>query len=125
MKQPSGEAGFTLVEVMIAIIVLTIGLLGLMGTAALVTRMIGRGQRSAVAGIEAAQRFEQLRATGCRTRADGSEQFYRGATVIGRNDWAWTTAGTNMFRLTVRTTYTTTQGRQRSETREATISCVR
>ena len=125
MKHPSGETGFTLVEVMIAIIVLTIGLLGLMGTAALVTRMIGRGQRSTVAGIEAAQRFERLRATACQARADGSEQFYRGSAVLGRNDWVWTTAGTNMFRLTLRTTYMTTQGRQRSETMEATISCVR
>lgn len=125
MTHASGERGFTLVEVMISIIVLTIGVLGLMGTGALVTRMVARGQRSAVAGMEAAQRFEQLRATGCRTRTDGSEQFYRGSTVVGKNEWAWTTAGTNLYRLALRTTYTTTQGRQRSDTMEATISCVR
>jgi len=42
------QQGFTLVEVIIAILVLTVGLLGLVTSAALVTRMIGRGQRSAV-----------------------------------------------------------------------------
>ncbi|MGH7567990.1 MAG: type IV pilus modification PilV family protein [Gemmatimonadales bacterium] len=119
------ERGFTIVEVLIAIIVLTVGLLGLMGTAALVTRMVARGQRSAVASIHAAERFEQLRATGCKTRTDATETFYRGSTAVGRNEWAWTTAGTDMYRLTVRTTYMTTQGRQRTETMETTISCVR
>ena len=40
------EQGFTLVEVIIAILVLTVGLLGLVTSAALVTRMIGRGQHN-------------------------------------------------------------------------------
>ncbi len=121
------ERGFTIVEVLIAIIVLTVGLLGLMGTSALVTRMIARGQRSAVASIYAADRFEQLRATGCITRSNGTETFYRGSTTVGRNDWTWAAVGgtTDMYRLTVQTTYTTTQGRQRTENMETTISCVR
>lgn len=119
------ERGFTIVEVLIAIIVLTVGLLGLMGTAALVTRMIARGQRSAVASIHAAERFEQLRATACLTRTDATEVFYRGGTAVGRNEWTWSTAGTDMYRLRLQTTYTTTQGRQRTENMESTISCVR
>lgn len=122
------DRGFTIVEVMIAILVLTVGLLGLMGSAALVTRMIARGQRSAVASIYATKRFEELRATGCKTRTNGSEQFYRGSTVIGRNDWSWATIratayGTERYRVTLQTTHVTTQGRQRTETMEATISC--
>ena len=124
MKQ-GNEGGFTLVEVMISIIVLTVGLLGLMGTTALVTRMIARGHRSGVAGIHAQQRFENLRATGCSARADGAEQFYRGSTPVGSNQWRWVTVGTDLHRLTLTSTYTTTQGQQRSETLEATISCVR
>ncbi|MBI1967765.1 MAG: prepilin-type N-terminal cleavage/methylation domain-containing protein, partial [Gemmatimonadetes bacterium] len=54
----SNERGFTIIEIIIAIIVLTVGLLGLVSTAALVTRMIGRGQRSTEAAIFAAQRME-------------------------------------------------------------------
>jgi len=37
------EQGFTIVEVIVAILVLTVGLLALVTSAALVTRMIGRG----------------------------------------------------------------------------------
>src|SRR5207248_1632771 len=55
------EQGFTLVEVIIAILVLTVGLLGLVTSAALVTRMIGRGQHSAVAAQYAQRRIEMLR----------------------------------------------------------------
>ncbi|HEX9703928.1 MAG TPA: prepilin-type N-terminal cleavage/methylation domain-containing protein [Gemmatimonadales bacterium] len=119
------ERGFTIVEVLIAIIVLTVGLLGLMGTSALVTRMVARGQRSALAGIHASERFEQLRATACKARAAGSETFYRGGVAVARNEWTWSTAGTDMFRLSLKTTYVTTQGRQRADSTEATISCVR
>ncbi len=57
--------GFTIIEVIIAIIVLTVGLLGLVTTAALVTRMIARGQRSAMAATYAAQRMERMRPAAC------------------------------------------------------------
>jgi len=120
--------GFTIVEVLVAIIVLTIGLLGLMGTGALTTRMIARGQRSALASIHGAERLEVLRASGCNSRGNGSETLYRGGTVVGRNDWTWVTVGVApylLYRLTLVTMYTTTKGRQRSDTTELTISCVR
>lgn len=122
------DRGFTIVEVLVAIIVLTIGLLGLMGTGALTTRMIARGQRSALASIHGAERLEVLRASACNSRGNGSETLYRGGTVVGRNDWTWETAGTTLypsFRLKLATTYTTTKGRQRSDTTELMISCVR
>src|SRR5438128_1090206 len=48
------EQGFTIVEVIIAIMVLTVGLLVLVNSSALVTRMIAQGQRSAVAATDAA-----------------------------------------------------------------------
>src|SRR5437588_6872352 len=72
------EQGFTLVEVIIAILVLTVGLLGLVTSAALVTRMIGRGQHSAVAAQYAQRRLEMLRVTGCKSQTSGSEVWTRG-----------------------------------------------
>ena len=66
------EQGFTIVEVIIAVLVLTIGILGLVTSAALVTRMIGRGQRSAVAAQYAQRRLEMLRASGCKSPACGT-----------------------------------------------------
>src|SRR2546429_6363664 len=75
------EQGFTLVEVIIAILVLTVGLLGLVTSAALVTRMIGRGQHSAVAAQYAQRRLEMLRVTGCKSQAGGTEGLMRGGTA--------------------------------------------
>jgi len=48
MPRVQGSQGFTIVEVIIAIVVLTIGLLALMSSSALVTRMIARGIGHAV-----------------------------------------------------------------------------
>ncbi|MDH3496306.1 MAG: prepilin-type N-terminal cleavage/methylation domain-containing protein [Gemmatimonadota bacterium] len=80
------RAGFTIVEVLVAVMVLTIGLLGLVTTAGLVTRMIGQGQRYTEASALANERFEVLRAQGCPAAATGAET--RGAYNI-----SWRVAG--------------------------------
>ncbi len=66
--------GFTVVEVLIAVLVLGIGLLGLVASAAVTTRMIGQGQRYSEASAVAGQRFEMLRSVSCPNMADGSQQ---------------------------------------------------
>ena len=40
------RAGFTIIEVMIAIVVLGVGVMALVGSSAMVTRMIGAGRTS-------------------------------------------------------------------------------
>lgn len=65
--------GFTVVEVVIAIVILSLGILGLVSTAAQVTRMVGQGARYSQAGALATERFEQLRATTCASMTSGSE----------------------------------------------------
>ena len=62
MNAIKNQKGFTIIEIIIAIIVLTVGVLALVSTAALVTRMIARGQRSADASAFMARRVERLRA---------------------------------------------------------------
>ena len=57
MKTLRSNKGFTIIEIIIAIIVLTVGVLGMVTTAALVTRMIARGQRSAQASAFSARRL--------------------------------------------------------------------
>src|SRR5438445_13882244 len=80
------ERGFTIVEVIVAIIVLTVGLLGLVATSALVTRMIARGQRSNNAATFAAQRLEILRTTGGRARGAGNDTLRtESGTAVGTN----------------------------------------
>jgi prepilin-type N-terminal cleavage/methylation domain-containing protein len=55
------ERGFTIVEVMLAVVLLTIGVMALAGSSALVTRMIGKGKESTLAVQVATARFEKLR----------------------------------------------------------------
>jgi len=56
------EGGFTLVEVLIAVVVLGIGVIALVGSSGLVTRMVGRGRSETLAAQAANQRIETLRA---------------------------------------------------------------
>src|SRR2546426_10561222 len=91
------EQGFTIVEVIVAILVLTVGLLALVTSAALVTRMIGRGQRSAVAAQYAQRRLEMLRVSGCKSQAGGSEGLMRGSTPL--DSLTWRVVGTSATHL--------------------------
>src|SRR5256885_16872166 len=77
------EQGFTIVEVIIAIMVLTVGLLVLVNSSALVTRMISQGQRSAVAATDAARILDSLRAVACTARNAGSAGGWRGGRPGG------------------------------------------
>ncbi|HEV8265219.1 MAG TPA: prepilin-type N-terminal cleavage/methylation domain-containing protein [Gemmatimonadales bacterium] len=119
------QGGFTIVEVLIAILVLTVGLLGLVTTSALVTRMIARGQRSAEAAAFAARRLERLRPAACITaqRVAGSDTLYRGSTWVAINTWTFTDIGNNSYRLRIVTTAKTVQNRTRTEATETTIPC--
>jgi type IV pilus modification protein PilV len=122
----SNQRGFTMVEIIIAIIVLTVGLLGLVSTSALVTRMIGRGQRSAMAANFAQSRMERLRAGGCiaSLRVNGSDTLYRGSTWLATNTWTWVDEGSSYYRLRNVTTYKTQQNLTRTDTAETGISCL-
>jgi prepilin-type N-terminal cleavage/methylation domain-containing protein len=54
------RGGFTIVEVLVAVAVLSVGVLALVGSAALTTRMVGWGQQSTRAAQAAAARVERL-----------------------------------------------------------------
>ena len=125
MKTQTNQRGFTIIEIIIAIVVLTVGLLGLVSTAALVTRMIARGQRSANASAFAARRLERLRPAACiaAQRVGGSDTLYRGSNWVAINTWAFTDMGSNSYRLKIRTTSKTIKNRMRADSTETTISC--
>jgi len=75
------ERGFTIVEILVAVMILSVGLMGLVTTAGLVTRMIAQGHRYTEASALANERIEILRSQGCPAVASGSET--RGAYTIG------------------------------------------
>jgi Tfp pilus assembly protein PilV len=116
--------GFTIIEIIIAIIVLTVGILGMVTTAALVTRMIARGQRSASAAAFAQRRMELLRAGVCTAvPANASDTLYRGSSWIAINTWTTTNLGNQNFRLKVQSLYKTQQNKVRRDSVETTLSC--
>jgi prepilin-type N-terminal cleavage/methylation domain-containing protein len=118
------EQGFTLVEVIIAVLVFTVGMLGLVTTAALVTRMIGRGQRSAVAATFAAQRLERLRVTACTSQAPGSDTLYRGSTMAATNTWSFNNLGNSGYGIVLTVNYLTAPASWRTDTLETMVSCL-
>ena len=121
MKQ---ERGFTIVEVIVAMLVLTVGLLGLVTSAALVTRMIGRGQRSAVAAAYAGRRLEMLRAGACVGRSSGSEVLFRGGNPVDSLSWSFTDLGNNGWQIVLNNKYPTALGQWRTEVVETEVSCL-
>lgn len=55
------RSAFTVVEALVAVVILATGIFALAGSAALTSRMIGRGALSTRAAFAAASRIEQLR----------------------------------------------------------------
>lgn len=121
----NNRGGFTLVEMLVAIIVLSFGLLGLAGTTALVTRMIGRGQRSGAAAAFAAQRMERLRIAACipAQRVSGTENLMRGGAAAATNTWSFTSPGSGIYRILLVTKATTVQNHTRTDTLEMAVTC--
>jgi len=115
--------GFTLIEVMVAIVILGVGILGMLTTSALVTRMIGRGKVTTLAAQLADTRLEILRQQAlassptCSTLASGS------ATSTNRMSERWTVStpasSTKLRQLDVTVTYPISTG-----TRTATVSTI-
>lgn len=118
------ERGFTLIEVMVAILILTIGVLGLASTASSVTRMIAAGQRSAVAATFASQRLERLRASGCTSQTAGADTLKRGTTWVAINNWSFTNPGNSTWRVLLTSQYKTIKNQTRIDRVEITISCL-
>ncbi len=65
--------GFSLVELIVATLVLSVGVIGLTSTMSLTTNMIGRSHRYAEAAALAAEKMEILRTRDCDLMTSGSE----------------------------------------------------
>lgn len=77
--------GFTLIEMIIAIIVMSIGIMGLAGTASYVAQQVGGGGAQTVAAAIATQVSDSLSARRCSALVAGSKTK-RGVTI------SWTIA---------------------------------
>ena len=112
----SPRAGFTLVELMVAIMIFAVGMLGLAATAASVTRMMGGARRQTLAATAAQSRIERLRSSPCSTLTSGADTS-RG--IISTWTVSPVTRGVNVTETVL---YPTTRG-MRSRTYNTTLSC--
>jgi prepilin-type N-terminal cleavage/methylation domain-containing protein len=122
------EAGFTIVEVIIALVILVVGLLGLTATSGLVTRMIGRGQRSEVAALLAMQAMERARPAACipAQRVARDTTITRGSNPVARVAWTFVDVNGDgrSIRVRVITDYVVGRNRIRTDTMETSVVCL-
>lgn len=112
--------GFTIIEVMVAIVVLTVGILAMLVTSAGITRMIGQGRRITRAALVAESRLEKLRQQARATTPQCTALAGGTATQPGNIVETWTvTANGSARTLSVVVVYPKGRG-----TSTATVSTV-
>lgn len=94
--------GFTLVEVLVALLVFAVGALGLAAETAALMRQAARSRRTARVSAAAAMRLERLQAGACEVRANGTELVMQGGSALASLHWSWSQAATGATRYRVR-----------------------
>ena len=80
-ESPRARRGFTLIELVVAMLILVVGILSMVGTSAMLSRQMGGARQMTVASLVAQGRIEQLRSMSCKTIATGST-VTRGVTEV-------------------------------------------
>jgi prepilin-type N-terminal cleavage/methylation domain-containing protein len=120
-----GRGGFSLIEVLVAVTVLSVGVVALAGSAATVTRMIGRGKMGTRAAQLASQRFELLRLAAYRTTPHCTHATFAGGgpvTAQGVTETWTVTAGTPRV-ITETVSYRTAKGATHTDVFTTRIGC--
>ena len=119
----SSRSGFTLIEVLIAVTILAVGVVAMAGSAAAVTRMIGRGKIDTRATQLATERLETLRRAALFTTPRCTALAGGGPTTTDHVTLVWTVQVNGSGRnVSVRATYATTRG-SRTDTLTTYIEC--
>lgn len=88
---PRGRAGFTLIEVIAAIMLLSIGLLAVAGLGVVAAKTTRKGSSQTLAAALAQSRFDSLASLPCNTLAPGTTPTKGVSTVRGvRESWVVT-----------------------------------
>ena len=119
------RAGMTLVEVLVALVVLCVGVLALSGSSSMITRMIGRGKSETHAAMAASRRVEMLRqaARSSSPRCTAPEFASGGPIIEDGLRQSWTVPPTGpVRRIRVTVSYLTVRG-IRSAVLETAVAC--
>ncbi len=118
--------GFTLIEVLVALVVFAFGVLGLAAETVALTRLLARAQRAARVTAAAVARLERLRAGACAVRQDGTETLSRGSATLATLQWTWSGAGDSTYQVRVVAFPELPTGpRARAESLSAVLTCRR
>lgn len=116
--------GFTVIEVLVALVVLAFGVLGLAAETAALTRLLARARRAAQVTASASARLERLRAGACTARADGTETLSRGSATLATLQWTWNRVADSTYQVRVVAYPGASAGsRARAETLGAVFAC--
>jgi prepilin-type N-terminal cleavage/methylation domain-containing protein len=124
-RTPRG--GFTIIEVLIAVVVLGAGVLALASSSAAVSRIIGRGRTATISAQVAQEQMERLRSYATATNPKcGSSRFRSSAGVEQRQGvgltWVVPTTGDSRL-VQVLVTYRVPPARTRTDTLRTRILC--
>jgi prepilin-type N-terminal cleavage/methylation domain-containing protein len=111
------ERGFSLVEVIAAMVILTIGVVGLAASTTAITRLTGQGGLTGNSAAVAASRFDVLRATPCASLAGGT-------ATTGKFSEAWSVATVSNLRNVIDSVTYTASRRTRISVFSTILSCV-
>jgi prepilin-type N-terminal cleavage/methylation domain-containing protein len=119
------SSGVTLVEVLIALIVLGVGIVALAGSSSMATRMIGLGKAETHAALAASRRMEILRAAARSTTPPCTAPTFTSGGPLpvdgATESWLVPVTGAKR-RVTVTVDYLTVRG-SRSAVLETDIEC--
>jgi prepilin-type N-terminal cleavage/methylation domain-containing protein len=116
--------GFTIIEMLVALVVFAFGVLGLAAESAALTRLLARARRAAQVTAWASARLERLRAGACTARADGTETLSRGSATLATLQWTWSDGTDSTYRVLVVANPGLPAGpRARAETLGAVFTC--
>jgi prepilin-type N-terminal cleavage/methylation domain-containing protein len=121
-RAASGASGFSLIELLLAVVLLGVGVLALATTASGVVRMTVLGGRLGGSAVVAASRFDMLRATVCALPA-GEAETVSGSAADGRFRERWSVALSGPARAAQMVVTYADGPQQRSDVYETVIAC--
>jgi prepilin-type N-terminal cleavage/methylation domain-containing protein len=119
------RSGFTLVEALVAVVVVGVGIVALMSASSSVTRMIGRGKMETTTALAASRRMEALRSAAEATLPRCANPAFTsgGPVMAGGVAEQWEVAASGKVRpVRVTVTYLTVRG-LRTARLETRIRC--
>lgn len=114
---PPNRRGFTVIELVVTIVVLTVGLLAMAANSAVIGRQMRGARVMNEAAATAQARFEVLRASPCAALSGGS-------ATVGQVSEVWTTANATRVVIVTDTVKFTTRYGQQAYAYRTSIPCI-